>query len=124
MAQLETSIFSTLTGASAVSAIVGTRVYPLVLPQKAALPAISYLRVSGAQELSLSGHSGLESPRIQIDCWATTYAQAKALSAAVQAAMLASSAFKVGSVSDRDLFEDETNVFRVSIDFSVWHRTA
>lgn len=124
MAQLEASIFTTLTGASGVSAIVGSRVYPIILPQKTTLPAITYLRVSGAQEISLSGHSGLESPRIQVDCWATSYAQAKSLAAAVQAAMIASTAFKVGSVSDRDLFDDETNVFRVSIDFNVWHRTA
>lgn len=124
MAQLEPSIFSALTADATVSGLVGTRVYPLVLPQKAGLPAVSYLRVSGRQEMSLSGLSGLEAPRIQIDCWATTYAGAKALAAAVRAAMLSATAFKVGSVSDRDLYEDDTNVFRVSIDFSVWHRTA
>lgn len=123
MAQLEASIFTALSGASGVSTIVGSRVYPLVIPQGAALPAVTYTRISGPLEMSLSGGAGLESVRVQIDAWSTTYASAKSLAAAIRAAMLAATAFKVASVSDRDLFEDETSVFRVSADFTVWHRT-
>lgn len=122
MAQLEASIFTALTGASGVSAIVGSRVYPLVIPQGAALPAVTYTRISGPLEMSLSGGAGLESVRVQIDAWATSYAAVKDLAAELRSAMLSATAFQVASVSDRDLFEDETSVFRVSTDFTVWHR--
>lgn len=122
MALLESHIFSCLTGASGVSSVVGERIYALVLPQGCALPAISYFRVSGPRQMSLEGYSNLESPRIQIDCWATSYAQAKTLAAAVRAAMLSSTDFKVSGISDQDLFDESIGIFRVSTDFSVWHR--
>lgn len=124
MAQLEPKIFTALTGDTGVSAIVGSRVYPVVIPQKAALPCVTYLRVSGPQEMSLSGHSGLESVRVQVDAWAESYETAKSLASAIQSALLGASTFAVTSASDRDLFEDETGVFRVSTDFHVKHRTA
>lgn len=122
MAQLEKRIYAVLTGYTGVSALVGTRVYPLVLPQKCTFPAISYLRVSGGQQMNLSGYSRLEAPRIQVDAWAESYGQAKDLAAAIRAALLSATDFKVSDISDRDLFEDSSALFRVSTDFTVWHR--
>jgi hypothetical protein len=131
MAQLEPKIFTALSGNSAVAALVGTRIYPLILPQKCPLPAVTYQRISGGKVFSCSGYSGLEGSRIQVDCWAVDvrggargYPTVKALAAAVIAAMQAATTFRVSNVNDRDLFEDAQNIYRVSIDFSVWHREA
>jgi hypothetical protein len=119
MAQLEPRIFSILTGYTAVAAVVGTRVYPLVLPQKAALPAVSYLRVDGVQDSNLSGNSGLEVVRVQIDCWAETYAGAKALASAVSEAMQFGFGNECVWSTDRDQYEDGAKVFRVILEFSI-----
>lgn len=119
MAQLEPRIFTILTGYSGVSAIVDTRVFPLVLPQKAALPAISYLRVDGVQDANLSGNSGMEAVRVQVDCWAQTYAQAKTLAGAVADAMAAGFGSECVWLSDRDQYEDGAKVFRVILEFSI-----
>jgi hypothetical protein len=120
---LETKIFTILTTDPAVSAVIASRCFPVVLPQNVTLPAVSYQRISGGQENSLKGSSNLENPRIQVDVWGTTYSAVKDLAAKVMAAMRAASTFKALVISDQDLFEDETETYRVSIDFSIWHRT-
>ena len=74
---IESTVYSTLSGASAVSSLVGSRIYPLVRPQGDALPAIVYQRISTVPVNSLDGDSGLDEVRIQIACVAPTYAQAK-----------------------------------------------
>jgi hypothetical protein len=70
-----------------VNAIVSNRIYPMVLAQKATLPAIRYQRISGIPEHSHDGVSGFEVAVMQVDCYAETYLGAIALRDAVQAGM-------------------------------------
>lgn len=110
---------------STVAGITGitTRIYPEFVPEAAAFPALSYSRVSGLRVNQLSGYSGEENPRIQIDCWATTYEAAKNLSTAVHTAMEAAPNFKALLISDMDLSEQELGLYRVSMDFSCWSKS-
>lgn len=121
MSVLEPKIYTVLSGSSAVSAVVSARIYPLVLPQDVTLPAITYVRISGGQVNSMGGYSGLENPRMQIDVWGATYTAAKTLAALVHAAMSAATTFSALLISDMDLYEDDTKIYRVSMDFSVWN---
>lgn len=121
MAQLETLIYALLAADSPVSTLVSTRIYPLVLPQDVVLPAITYTRISGGQVSSLDGYSGLENPRIQVDAWAASYSGVKDLAAKIVTAMNGSATFSATILSDTDFFEDETKIYRVSLDFSAWH---
>ena len=100
-----------------------TRVYPEFVPEAAAFPALSYSRVSGFRVNYLSGYSGEENPRIQIDCWATAYDAAKDLSTAVHSAMEAAPNFKALLISDMDLSERDLGLYRISMDFSCWNKT-
>jgi len=122
----EESIYSMLAADAAVAAIVGSRIYPLRMPddENAVLPSVVYTRVSGARATPMAGGATLENPRIQVDSWATTYAGAKALSEAVRAALeeTGGTGLKAILLSDSDLMDDETGDYRVSMDFSVWHR--
>ena len=87
MPTAEASLFSILTEGSpnAVAAIVGTRVYPDVLPQTPTLPAIRFQRISTprSQYRTLDGHAGYASPRFQIDCFTMSRSSALALAQAV-----------------------------------------
>jgi porphobilinogen deaminase len=125
MAHLETKIFNLLTADAAVKAIVADRVYPSQLKQGCRLPAISFVRVSGGFDLDLEGNSGTENPRIQVDCWALGYQQAKDLGKAVRRAMNAATAagagFTATAINDADIHDDAANYHGVSIDFSCWH---
>jgi hypothetical protein len=71
---VEGAIVSRLKADSAVSAIVGSRVYRLKLPQQPTLPAIRVQRVSRVEyEGHLRGRSGRFRSRIQIDAFASEY---------------------------------------------------
>jgi len=65
----------------------GGRVYPLILPQNAGLPAVVVQRVSSVTDYVHEGASGLELGRFQFTAWAENYAAAKATAAAVIAAL-------------------------------------
>ncbi len=122
MSQVEPKLYALLTADPTVSAIVGARVYPMVMPQRATFPAVTYFRVSGGQQNTLDGYSGTENPRIQVDCWAKKYADVKALAAAIRAAMDGATTFRALCISDRDLYEDDADLFRVLLEFSCWNK--
>jgi Protein of unknown function (DUF3168) len=128
---MEEAIITRLLGDSGVAALAETRVFPGSRPQGSALPALVMNRISGGPEYADDGEVGLEQGRIQIDCWAATYTEAKLLARAVTASL---SAFE-GTVGDttfqlieldieRDLREGGGNSadypFRTALDFLVW----
>lgn len=128
---MEQVIYTALANSAAIGALVGgtganARVYPLLMPQGSSLPAVTYFRVSTDRiaTASLSGHNARVNARVQIDCWADTYANSKSLASAVKSVMLSATTFTALSVSERDLYEPDTEVYRVSADFSVWYLEA
>lgn len=119
-----------------VSAIIGTRAYPLVLPQAPTLPAVRYQRISTVRatyrQLS-TGRAIYAKPRFQVDCFATTPAGAKALADAVRGVLDGYAgevaAVIIGSVALEDeAAEMETDVglggapiYRQRLDFLIGH---
>ena len=103
------------------SALVGSKVFPLFIPSGNYLPCITFQRIGGSPANTLSGASGLEEIDLQIDVWARDYDEAKAIAKAVRAAMPPSGeVFGAHLVEDQDLYEDGTNYFRVSMEYKVW----
>lgn len=128
---MEQALYTVLSSDGAIGALVGgtganARVYPILLPQGADIPAVTYFRVSTDRisTASLAGHNARVNARAQIDCWADTYAKSKSLAAAVKAAVLSSSTFTALSLSEFDTYEPDTEVYRVSADFSIWYLEA
>lgn len=100
------------------------RIYPLQRPQAQDLTAaqgvITYQRISGGPGQSFDGLDELVIGRIQIDCWATTYALAKDLAKAVRDALNdATNGLKVGDVQELDNFDDVPREYRVILDMTV-----
>lgn len=62
-----------------IAAVVGTRVYPIKIPQGVNAASIVYTRISGAGDYHMAGPSGLAMPRYQLDSWAPTADAATAL---------------------------------------------
>lgn len=129
-----TDLVARLTGSSAISAIVLSRVYPQVLPQAPTLPAISYNLVSAVRVRDLEGPAGKSRHRISINCWANTYAAARSLADAVRREIdgygsgYMGDTF-VGSISlenEIDLFEEDAGrqnvgIYRVVQDYIISH---
>lgn len=81
---IEGAIYYLLAADATVSGLVGTRIYPNLVPQAASLPAITYQQISGVREHTADGADGIVESRFQINCWASTYTGAKSLSDAVR----------------------------------------
>ena len=88
MATIEEAIVTKVLATSAITALIGSgsaaRIYPLVIPQTAALPALAYQKISSPKEQSHSGSSHLCRSRFQFTCVATDYAAVKSLATAVK----------------------------------------
>ena len=120
---LEAKLFTVLSGAPAITALVGGRIYPQVLPQTPTYPAVTYQRVAGNRENHLRGYADLENAIIQIDAWAATLAGAIALGDAITTAMYAATTFAaILPGSPMDTWEDDVEKHRRSLDFSCWNR--
>lgn len=93
--------------------------YPLIAPQGAATPRITYLTVSGREWETLANGGGAPRVRVQIDIWSGNYLQTKTLATQAKAAIRA--ALAVGEITDNpDMHEPDTNLFRASFDVAVW----
>lgn len=116
---MEDEVYAVLSGAAAVTAIVGSGIYLARMEQGAALPALVFQRISTTPSSTLSGINPTTRARLQVDAWAETFAEADALAAAARAALLLSKSIWL---DQRYLFENDTRVHRVSMDFSVWYQ--
>lgn len=105
------------------TALVGTRIYPMQVPQGAVLPAVTYQRISTIRAQDLRGSTGLADPRIQVDSWAESYTTAKAVAQEVRRALdgYASGDATALILSELDLLAQDGQRHRVSQDYSWWH---
>jgi hypothetical protein len=127
-----------LADATISSAVGGTRIHPVVLPQGSAtpkVPALVHNVISEITDHHTQGASGLVMVRIQVDSYALTTDAADALARAVKerldgfaGVMTYGSASPQDSVTVQGIFadtartdyQDETKFFRASRDFLVW----
>lgn len=96
MATIENAWFTRLTGHAAVSALVGTKVFPSVAPPETTPPYITFRVVSAPRLHHMLGASGFVDARLQTDCWDSRAETANTVSEAVRNAM---DTFR-GTVSD------------------------
>lgn len=77
-------VYSILSDATSVTALVGSRLNPVRIPQESTFPAISYNLVSLIVNPTNSGHSRTEFARVQVNIYATSFADAVQLSGQVR----------------------------------------
>ncbi|MNG11232.1 hypothetical protein D3C84_947530 [compost metagenome] len=121
---IESDVHAVLLAAPAVAALVGDRVAAGMLPEGELRPYVTYSLVTGERIGSMTDSGLMRHVRLQLDCWSPNYKQAKQIALAVQDAMEASALFEVVFVGDQDLYDDETKLQRVLLDYSVWQVTA
>lgn len=113
---VETDFYSAVTGDATLAALVGTRVYPAILPDNATLPALVYSVISQVP----IGSGGCESTRVQVDCYAATYLTGvKALRDGLLA--LANATGNWTHTGGPDFWDDELNIYRQVVDLIIAH---
>lgn len=130
---LEAAFYAQLCATSALSALVGTRIYPLGLPHGVTLPAVTFQRVSGPRLRTLGNTNLGGAARFQVSCWGESYADASAVAAAVRTLdnfdglMGGAGGVTVRAIQQQNevhLRDPETQWAHVALDFTVWHEGA
>lgn len=128
MAEIGEVIYSKLTGYAGLAALVGTRVYPIQLPQRPTLPAITYQRISTLPIQDRDdAHARLERPRFQFDCWAISHAGARAVAQEMRSALASFAQASNPRIdvalmqNEIDDYEPDIGRWRVILDAFIWH---
>lgn len=122
---VEADIFSRLSGYSGLTALVSTRIYPVRLPQKPTYPAIVYTRISAERISAMGDDTGTVRPRFQFDVYATTYANARAVTEQLRKALQRYSGTdtvtiqEIFVIGESEFYEDETELYHTAIDFEI-----
>jgi len=129
MAELETAIYTRLAAYEGLTALISTRIYPMILPQNPTYPAVTYQRTDGVRESGMTTEHGMAHPGIQIDSWDKTYAGAKAVATQVRGALQRWSSEAADPIvldcfleSDGDNYEPDTGAYHVQQSWTIWHR--
>ena len=134
MADVTEAVKTRLSAVAGVTSIVGSgtaaRIYPSVLRQGGAYPAVRYQQIDGLRESAMGSDTGVVSATVQVDSYADTYAAARALANAVRAAMQRFRGTVSSVVIDdvfvasgpNDFYEEQVKKYRCQFDFTVWHR--
>jgi hypothetical protein len=128
---IEQAIKKELMDASGVTDLISTRLYYVRAPQDVTKPYVVFFKVSGPREYSHDGASELANPRFQFSCFATTYYEAKQIVTAIRTVlegfdgmMGGDGGVSVGGcfcVNETDIYEDDTDLFHVAVDYLIWH---
>ena len=119
----EGAIRAAILASAPVAAMVGTRVYPMMLPQAPTFPAIVYQRISTVPDMLVEG-PGFAPIRMQLSMWATTFGGARTLADAVVTALHGYHGGELRLsrlINLLDDYEPDTKLFRVIADFRVHH---
>ncbi len=127
MSAITQSLATYLNTVGGLTALVGSRIFPVYLPKGATLPALTYNKISSPRVRSHSGPSHLAHPRIQINIWANTFTELESVAAQLVAAL---EAYKGLMGSDQtvsfvetelDDFDEEAEIHRRIMDVLIWH---
>jgi hypothetical protein len=111
-----------------IAGLVGQRIDWGLRPQAKALPAITLTLVPTPRDYHMGGAQKTQQHFVQIDCWASKYADAESLRQAVIAELEPASGSFQGSFvqRDQDMPErtDTVEIHRASLDFKVTYISA
>jgi hypothetical protein len=83
----EAQVVAQLKGSTALTALVGTRIYPIMARQVSSQPYVTYQRIATQHINASTGGSDVAFSILQLNCYAATYSGAKGVSAAVKASL-------------------------------------
>ena len=123
---IEEGLFAFVTAQIDVAAIIGTRFYPVAIPQEPPYPVIVYQRMAAPRERAADGPTRSVEATYALTCWAKAYAEvtslARVLRKAIDGAQGPFGDVPIGwATADegQDLYEDSLKLYGRSIQLSV-----
>jgi hypothetical protein len=99
----ETALYSALSGAAPVTAIVGSAIYPDIAPQEVSLPCIAFSRTDTQYINTIHGSAAASIATLETWCMATGRADAEALADAALSAAQAAGFTAIGRRTELDV---------------------
>lgn len=109
-------LYDVLINDAPVVAIVSDRISPVIRAQDETLPCVTVTTVSVVPANIMDGVPTLDTCRVQVDAWASTYAGARSLATACRLAIETAGHTMEDEFSS---FESDVNEYRVTQDYSV-----
>ena len=133
MPLIESAIFEHLNADADLTALLGDRIFPIVMHQGTAMPSMVYQQISGVREYHLGGRSCIAESRYQFSNWDRSYLGAKQLSVKLRKAFELNYPVTIGTanaikvfdariVNENDQIDDDTNLFRTILDYIIVYR--
>lgn len=126
---IEHALFSILSNDAGVTALVGSRIYPIMLPQNATFPCASYSTDEGQEDDTFDGQGTFQQINIEVDAWAKTHAEMLTVGGAIKAALKNYSGTVSGVTIDKIriessvcVYEDASEAFRKTWVITVFKR--
>lgn len=118
---IESTFRDLLMAVPVVSEQVGSRVYPIELPDKSEYPSLVYRFISSTPSPTFEGH-GTERNRVAVNCWCDIYDDATAMRYAVVQALDGYSAdgLTIRVISKQDFFDQYARKYRAMVEFYVF----
>lgn len=128
----EKAVIDLLLANAAVMALVGDRVWPMLIPEGSAYPCITVERISGTRligPLMAGADPGAVDARLQVTAWGSAYLSAKEAAEAVRIALERFSGTVSGievwdivpATDGPDLFDQLLNLYGAPADYIVSH---
>lgn len=129
---IDEGLYAYLSAYAGLIALTSTRIYPLILPQDCALPAVTYQRISDPVDHAMGSDVTTYHPRYQVSCWATTYAGVQAVAAQVKAALRDYTSTAFGGAGGENVlrvfyegtyssYDPNTEEYQEVLDFIIWY---
>lgn len=126
---IEAGLTALLSENAPLQALIGSCLYPVMLPENTAYPCVSYQGVSASSEYSLSGTSE-RWKRLQFDVWGQTYSSVKAVVSALDDVLdgfsgpLSDGTVIVGAFRgvELDLSEPYSRTYRTMVEYTFHYR--
>ncbi len=101
---------------------INNRAYAAYAPQDVANPYIVFRLIAGSRRYSHDGFSSLSVDRVQVSVYADTYATARGVADEVINRMESwATAQATFMASQVDIYEEETKLYHIPVDYEVWH---
>jgi len=116
--------------ASALTALIGTRLYPDVLPDNPVFPAVTFQKTDGGNEVGSVSNPGICWAEMQVSTWSKSRMEAAAIVKAASAALDRARLVTVAGVqvddcfwlSDTDDHDGETRIYFTHSKFKIHYR--
>jgi hypothetical protein len=120
MALLEQAVYSRLSNHAGLTTLVGTRIYPIRLPQRPTIPGVTYRVISARRFSAMAVDVADVETRVQVDAWSDKFNDATRgvmqIAAQIRAALVRWMGTTAGLEIQDCYFENEVDFYEEGVD--------